>query len=131
MPQADVELILLRQLASYLATPMLVVGPEGDLLYFNEPAEPILGRRFEETGELSADELGRIFQATDEEGSPLPPEQRPMLRAIESNEPTHGRIWLRGLDGGLRRIAVTGFPLVAEGDRRLGALGIFWEVEDA
>ncbi|MBW2374226.1 MAG: PAS domain-containing protein, partial [Deltaproteobacteria bacterium] len=40
----DVELILLRQLASQLAMPIIVVDPRGDLLYFNEAAEAILGR---------------------------------------------------------------------------------------
>jgi hypothetical protein len=34
----DVEIILMRQTASYLATPIFVIGPTGDLIYFNEPA---------------------------------------------------------------------------------------------
>ena len=35
----DVEIILMRQFASYLALPIFVVDPKGDLIYFNEPAE--------------------------------------------------------------------------------------------
>jgi PAS domain-containing protein len=42
--QHDVELILMTQVASYLATPIFVVDPNGDLVYFNEPAEQLLGR---------------------------------------------------------------------------------------
>ena len=52
MPQRAIELILMRQLASYLAMPIMLFDPAGHLLLYNEPAEPILGRRFDETGEL-------------------------------------------------------------------------------
>ncbi len=47
MSQKEIELILLRQCASHLAMPIWLMGENGDLLYYNEPAEPILGRRFE------------------------------------------------------------------------------------
>ena len=39
MPQQEIEVILMRQLASYLAMPILVVDTEGDLVFFNEAAE--------------------------------------------------------------------------------------------
>src|SRR5439155_856752 len=38
--QKQVEIILMRQLASYLTLPVFVVDPEGNLLYYNPPAEP-------------------------------------------------------------------------------------------
>jgi hypothetical protein len=41
---------LARQLAGYLSVPVFLVDPLGNLLFYNEPAEVILGRRFEETG---------------------------------------------------------------------------------
>ena len=53
MPQQPLELILLRQCASHLAMPIWIMGPDGNLLFYNEPAEPILGRRFDEAGELN------------------------------------------------------------------------------
>ena len=37
--QQPVELILLKQVAGYLATPMFLVDPDGNLLFYNEPAE--------------------------------------------------------------------------------------------
>ena len=43
MPQKDIELILMRQLANYLAVPILVVDSAGTLLFYNEPAEVLLG----------------------------------------------------------------------------------------
>jgi hypothetical protein len=52
MAPKAVELILMRQLASYLAMPIFLVDPDGNLLYYNEPAEYLLGRRYDETGEM-------------------------------------------------------------------------------
>ena len=45
-----IEIILTRQLAEYLSVPLLLVDSNGDLLFYNEPAESILGQRFEDTG---------------------------------------------------------------------------------
>lgn len=48
--QRPIELILLRQLASYLDMPIFVIDAQGRLVYYNEPAEPLLGVRFDEVG---------------------------------------------------------------------------------
>ena len=45
MGQQEIEVILSRQLFSYLMIPIFLVDPEGSLLFYNEPAETILGRR--------------------------------------------------------------------------------------
>ena len=62
MAQKAVELILMRQLASYLAVPIFLVDPDGNLLYYNEPAERLLGRRYDETGEMPVAEWSRVAQ---------------------------------------------------------------------
>jgi len=64
MAQKAVELILMRQLASCLAVPVFLVDPEGTLLYYNEPAERLLGRRYDETGEMPASEWATMFTPT-------------------------------------------------------------------
>ena len=71
-----------RLLASYLALPIFLVDPSGTLVFYNEPAEQILGRRFEETGEMSAAEWSTIFQPTDDAGRPLAPESLPLMVAL-------------------------------------------------
>ena len=48
MAQHDVEMIVLKQVASYLAMPIFLVDLKGNLLYFHEPAEAILGRRYDD-----------------------------------------------------------------------------------
>ncbi len=127
MAQNDVELILSKQLASCLAMPMFVLGSAGDLLFFNESAEPILGRRFDEVGVLPSEEWPGLFQTSDDTGAAIKYEDRPMIVALEQGIPAHRRFWIRGLDGESRRVAATALPLIATGNRQLGALCLFWE----
>lgn len=128
MPQKDVEVILMRQLASYLAMPIFLVDPAGNLLFYNEPAEALLGRRFDETGEMPLEEWSTIFTPTVEDGSPLPPEALPLVIALQKHRAAHRVFCIRGLDGISRRIEATAFPLEGQGGRHLGAVAIFWEV---
>lgn len=127
--QKEIELILARQLASYLVMPIFIVDPQGNLIYYNEPAEMILGRRFEETGEMPVEVWSTIFNATDEDGKPLAPESLPLVIALIQHRPAHRDMWIQGLDGVRRSIEVTAFPINGQAERYLGALAIFWEVK--
>ena len=127
--QKEIELILARQLASYLAMPIFLVDPQGNLIYYNEPAEVILGRRFEETGAMPVEEWSTLFQPSDETGQPLPPEALPLVMALTYHRPAHRDFWIQGLDGVSRRIEVTAFPINGQSERHLGALAIFWEIK--
>ncbi len=129
MAQDNVEIVLIKQLASCLAMPMLVIGPDGDLLYFNETSESILGRRFDETGELGRDEWPALYQTSDDYGIPIKYEERPLISALEERKITHKCFWLHGLDGRRRKIEGTAVPLENKDGDFLGALGLFWELE--
>jgi PAS domain-containing protein len=128
MPQQEIEMILVRQLASYLAMPIFIVDPQGTLVFYNEPAELILGRRFEETGEMPSAEWSTIFEPTDEAGKPIAPEDNPLVIALAERRPTHRVLWIRGLDKVRRHLEVTCFPLIGQARRYMGAMAIFWEV---
>ena len=128
MAQKEIELILTRQLASHLATPIFLVDAAGVLVYFNEPAEAILGQRFEETGELPAEALAQVFHATGEDGKPIPPAELPLVFALQNGAPAHRRFFIRGLDGVRRCIEATALPLVGHGRQLIGAMTTFWEV---
>jgi len=128
MPQKEIEVILARQLAGYLATPIFLVDPEGTLLFYNEPAEKILGRRFGETGEMPASVWSTLFEPVDEDGRPLDPDSLPLIVALNERRPVHRTFWIRGLDRVARHIEVTAFPLIGQADRYLGAIAIFWEI---
>lgn len=127
MSQKEIEVILTRQLAGYLAMPIFVVDTEGTLLFYNEPAESILGQRFDETGEMSKEELAETFHPMDDTGAPLPIERVPVITALKELRPVHESLWIRGVDGVKRRIDATAFPLMGQGNRLLGAMSIFWE----
>lgn len=130
MSQKAIEIILMRQLASYLAMPIFLVDPVGNLVFYNEPAEVLLGYRYDETGEMPFEEWSTIFKPTDEDGAPLPPEALPLTITLQKQLATHRPLWIQGLDGIFRRLEVTAFPLEGQGDRLLGAVAIFWEEEN-
>ena len=67
----------MRQLASCLSVPIALFGPKGDVLFYNEPAEALLGLRFQETGPLTADDSQRRVRLTDERGHEIPRAERP------------------------------------------------------
>jgi PAS domain-containing protein len=128
MAQREIEVILTRQLASCLTLPIFIVGPDGTLIFYNEPAEAILGHRFEETGEMPAKEWSSVYRATDSADQPVPGERLPLMIALREHRPAHDVLWIRGRDQVRRRIATTAFPLIGQAGRHLGAVAIFWEV---
>jgi len=65
--------------------PILLVDVEGKLIFYNEPAELILGQRFEETGEIARDTWGTLFAVADEERNPIAPEDRPTMLALSEH----------------------------------------------
>lgn len=127
LPQLEIELILMRQLAGNLALPVFLVDPAGNLVYYNEPAETILGRRFEETGAMPATEWATIFVPMDTAGYRLPPEDLPLVIAVTTGRPAHRGFWIHGLDGVNRYIEVTAFPLISQDRQIVGGVALFWE----
>ena len=127
MPQRDVGLILMRQLASGLAVPTLIADEAGEWLFFNEAAERLLGQRFDELGTISIEEGNRALDVRDEHGDELPDEQVPLTVAMRELRPVHRRVRIRGLDGHDRELEVTAYPLVGPGGHLIGGVAMFWE----
>lgn len=127
MSQQEIETILARHLAEYLAMPIFIVNPAGDLIFYNEPAEVILGTRHNETGTMPASVWSTIFTPMDQAGNSIPAEELPLIMALNYRRPAHKNFWIRGLDGALREIEVTAFPLIGQAGRFLGGIAIFWE----
>jgi len=128
--QNEVEVILLRHLASYLAVPVFVADKNGDVIYFNEAAESIIGRQFEETDTLSMAERFQAFRPLDDEGAPISAEEMPMAAALREQQPVHRRFRLHGFDGTPHYIEATAFPLIGQARRRLGVVVLFWEIDE-
>jgi PAS domain-containing protein len=126
LAQGEVETILLKQLASCLRIPIALLGPDGNVLYFNEQAESIFGRRFEESGGLGLDEWGMMLQPSDASGSPLKREERPLMIALDQRVPAHRELLIKS-EGGSRKLEVTGIPLISVAGELIGALSLFWD----
>lgn len=129
MTQKQIEIILMRQLASYLALPIFIVDPQGNLIFFNEPAEALLGRTFDEAGEMPMSEWSTIFEQSDEHGNPLLPDELPLVKALKTRRPAYRALRIMGLDGIPRRLEVTAYPLEGQGGRLLGAAALFWMLD--
>ncbi len=127
MTAYDIEIILSRQLAETLSTAMFIIDTQGNLLFYNEPAEEILGKKFEDTGVMSVNEWGTIFKPMDDKGNSMNPEDLPLVKTLNNHLPAHGSFWIKSLKGIDYRISVNSFPLIGRGQRFLGAVAIFWE----
>ena len=120
-------LILARELASNLATPTMIVDDAGCLVFYNEAAEAVVGRRFAETGEMPMDDWTASFRPRSVDAAdPLPAESRPARIAFDERRPAHERFRITSTDGVDRDVAVTAFPLFAHSDEFVGIMAIFW-----
>jgi len=128
MGQQSVEMILIRQLAGYLFVPVILVDTTGTVIFYNEPAEQILGVRFEETGRIDPEEADRLIQLSDDPATAAEETRRPLVTALQQRRPTHARRWLLRRGDRVRlQVELTAFPVIDQDDRLLGAVAMFWE----
>jgi PAS domain-containing protein len=127
--QRPLELILARNLLCSISTPAFLVGEGGTLLFYNEAAGVMLGRRFEDTSVLAAEDWTSEFGPLDSDGDAIPFEQIPATMALRTNRPYHGRFAIRGAGGKRMEIAASAIPIVGPGGAT-GAIVIFWPVEE-
>ena len=125
-----IQIILTRQLAAYLSVPLFLVDPKGNLLFYNEPAEAILGRRFDETGAMPLEEWWSVFTRSDDEGQPIQPEDHPLMITLTEKRPTYKRYHTEGLNGVVRQLEVTSIPITGLQGDLLGAVALFWELSE-
>ena len=127
--QRPLELIHARNLMTGLSTPAFLVDEEGVLIFYNDAAGGLLGRRFEEVGKLTPEQWSTAFGPFDPEGKPLDVEELPLTIALRGGRPAHSRFRIRALDGAEHGIQVSAIPInTAEGTR--GAMAIFWSDGD-
>ena len=125
-----IELILLRQLASRLALPVTLVDAEGSVVYINPANERMLGLTQASVAELPYDRILDLVEYRHADGSPMNSEDRPLAVALHDRRPQQTSIILHGADGVPHRIEVTAFPLDSQGGLPVGAMAIFWEVDE-
>ena len=125
--QKPLALIIARELASQLATATFISDADGELVFYNEAAEDILGRSFAEAGAMPASEWSSLFSIEDFDGAPVPLGDLPGGIALAEQRPAHARVRIVGLDGEWRAISITAIPLFAHPTEVVGMVAFFWE----
>lgn len=125
--QKSLPLILAREFASNLATPLVIMDPDGTIVFFNEPAERIIGQTPAELGNLPEQEWQARFSAERLDGTPVGNEELPHAIARRTGKPTHETLVIEQLEGQRRTLSVTAIPLLGREDELVGVLAVFWE----
>jgi PAS domain-containing protein len=128
--QRPLELILARNLLSTLSTPAVLVNQPGDIVFYNEAAAGLLGRRFEEKGAMSAAEWAEVIGPIDDDGQTIPLEKQPLTLALRHNRAGHVRHRIRKIGGGEHTVEVSGLPVIGA-DGFMGAMLFFWIAGEA
>lgn len=126
MAAYEIEIILNRQLADCLSIPVFITDTTGNLIFYNEPAEEILGKRFEETGEMPVEEWSTVFKPMDKDGITIPPADLPLVKTLKDAYPYHKTFWIESLKGKNEKISLTSYPIIGRAGKFLGAVAIFW-----
>jgi len=120
----SVEMILARNLISAVELAAFIVDPDGLVVFFNDAAGELIGRRFEEVGRLTRDEWNSQFGPFDEFGQLMPTDSLPLTVALREGLPANGHFRVRARDE-LIEVEVSALPLTtAHGFQ--GEVVVFW-----
>ena len=108
--------------------PIVIVDAQGALIYWNEPAELLLGIRFEETGEIPSSIWREQFSVRDDDGKHIGQHEWPLVIALTQHTPVSRTIWVGDPNGTWRHVTWTSVPFIAQGEEFLGVQSVFWEV---
>jgi PAS domain-containing protein len=122
------ELILARNLVSAITLAAFLVDPDGRLVFFNDAAGELVGKRFEEVGRLRQEEWASEFGPFDEFGKLVPTDSMPLTVALRQGLPAHDRFRISGSDDELIDVDVSALPL-GSADGFKGAIIVFWRTE--
>ena len=125
--QKSLPLILAREFAANLATPLVILDENGTIVFFNEPAERIIGQTPAELGDLPEQDWRAQFSTERLDGTPVGNEDQPTAVARRERHPTHETLVYKMLDGQRRTLAVTAIPLLGREDELQGVVAVFWE----
>ena len=123
-------LIRAKHLAESVTTPTFLADGDGNLIFYNEAAEAVLGRSYADAGPMPAAEWQETFNVRDRDGSPFPLDRMPGWIVLQKHRPALGHMKIQGLDGVDHFIAVCAIPLFTQAEQFEGALIIFWEEEE-
>jgi len=122
--QRPLELILARNLMTSLSTPAFLTDESGVLIFYNDAASHLLGKRFEEirsAGLAVWEQIGPF----DRDGARVPIDRLPLTIALRDGSPAHASVRIRTFTGAEHDIEVSALPIVSSQGAR-GAMAFFW-----
>ena len=125
MESQPIELIIARNLMAAVELAAFIVDPDGVIVFFNDAAGELIGRRFEDVGPLTREEWSTEFGPFDEFGKLMPTEGLPLTVALRTGLPANGRFRVRPKDADLLEVEVSALPLVTAYGFE-GAIVVFW-----
>ena len=123
-------LILARELAANLATPMSLMDARGVLVFYNDGAALLIGKPFAEMGEMPGEEFAEVLHMRTPDGQPLRRRDMPAGIALFERRPAHMIIAATGYDGVQRVVHNTAYPLFGTTSDMHGVVSVFWLVGD-
>lgn len=124
----SLPLILARELASNLATPMFLMDPAGMLVFYNDAAALLLGKSFAELGEIPSGEFGASLQLATPEGERIRRRDSPTGIAFNEQRPAHQTVMATAYNGVRSTYEATAYPLLGATGEMHGVVAVFWEV---
>jgi PAS domain-containing protein len=128
--EPSLPLILARELAANLATPMFLIDAAGILVFCNEAAELLLGKSYSEIAGITALEFGAMLELGNVDGTPLRRRDSPAGVAFYEREPAHRTLLATTLEGTRQPFEVTAYPLFGHVDEMHGVLTVFWRAKE-
>ncbi|MEP7321436.1 MAG: hypothetical protein ABI761_05930 [Saprospiraceae bacterium] len=122
MPSQEIEFILSRQLAEYISTPVVLVDHDGRMIYYNESAEYILGKKYNESGEIESREWDNRFFEDHDRRTTLDMLDLPFVKILSVRHIMQGEFWMRNFEEIEQKVLMICIPLVGLAQRELGAL---------
>jgi hypothetical protein len=127
MAGKSLPLILARELAANLATPMFLIDAEGMLVFYNDAAAMLLGKTYGELGEIPASEFAASLDLATPTGEPIRRRDSPAGVAMFEQRPAHMTLMATAYDGSRRLYDATAYPLFAAAGEMHGVVAVFWE----
>jgi PAS domain-containing protein len=125
----SLPLILARELAANLATPMFLMDSGGMLVFYNDAAALLLGKPFAELGEIPSGDFGASLQLATMDGKRLLRRDTPSGIAFFEHRPSHQTVMATSYDGVRRSYEATAYPLLGATGEMHGVLVVFWAVK--
>ena len=123
----SLPLILAREFAANLATPMFLIDAAGVLVFYNDAAALLLGKPFAELGEIPAGEFGAVLELATPDGDVVLRRDSPAGIAFFQQRPAHATVVATAYDGIRRTYEATAYPLFASSGDMHGVISVFWE----